>query len=214
MSRRTFKIPDDLERMQALGLAVPSPKGGIESRLDYVAFCIEHGLVPDARGKRGEPSPGSVAAWQAVPVPAELEPHMSDLAQGVAYCRARLEAGELEEAQSRRVGVEALIVSMGETLARSVRPRRGGEARRGTRKCPRIYEWIVGQLEQDPGATNDQLAERFPQNDLQLYQGEYNAFAEGDFSTSSGLNRAGFNRYATAARKQLRIARQSPSRTT
>lgn len=58
MARRTraFNIPGDLEWLRALGLIRKRSKGrwtrdAIERRLAYLESCIEHNLIPDARGR-------------------------------------------------------------------------------------------------------------------------------------------------------------------
>ena len=88
---------------------------------------------------------------------------------------------------------------------------RGGDARRGTHKCPRIFDWLLGELERDPGATNRQLVERFPEDDLNLYRNDEGGFADDSHGT---LSLDGFNRYVTDARQALGLTRRSPSRTT
>jgi len=108
-----------------------------------------------------------------------------------------------------------------EDMKKLEQQRRAVEGRRGTFKCPRIFEWIVRELEHDPDATNQELATRFPEDDdPYLYrsddcgrlQGEERQFADDD--SGGRLSRHGFDRYVTKARKKLGLSRKSPSRGT
>lgn len=97
---------------------------------------------------------------------------------------------------------------------------RGGEAKRGRRKCPRIYSWIVEQLGHNQQLTNEELAELFSEEDSHLYLSEGGRFTEtvfgddGDVKGERSVSRHGFDRYVTAARDELGILRAAPSRST
>ena len=86
----------------------------------------------------------------------------------------------------------------------------GGRVKAGTRKCPRIYAWLLNQLQQG-NIKNQQLADRYPEDDLRLYRDDAGKFVD---DGNGKLSRHGFNRYVRAARKQLGLARKSPSRAT
>lgn len=88
---------------------------------------------------------------------------------------------------------------------------RGAEGKRGSRKCPRIYDWLLDKLKANTSATNDELAESFPKDDLYLYRNDESRFVDDGHGK---LSRDGFNRYVTAVRRELGIVRRSPSRAT
>jgi hypothetical protein len=88
---------------------------------------------------------------------------------------------------------------------------RGAEAKKGSRKCLRIYDWLLDELKANPSATNEELAESFPKDNLHLYRNDESRFVDDGHGK---LSRDGFNRYVTAARRALGIARRSPSRRT
>lgn len=202
MPKRTFRIPGDLPNLEALGAVAQWTPEAVERRLLYLEACVEHEQLPDARGKRLEPPPGEIDAWESVPAPEELEDDMADLATSVAHCREHLDAGDLDAARERLRGVESLVKALNVRLA-NVRRKRGAKARRGNLKCSRIYAWILQHLRDNPGATNEEVERAFPSDDDHLYRRSNGDFVEGDATAAADMSVHGFHRYLTKARKEL-----------
>ena len=104
---REVKIPFDLPRMAALGIAeVRHSEKSVRRRIDYLSNCVEHNLVPDKKGKKLD------RGWLSVPVPDGLNDHMADLASGIEFVRDCLRKGDLQAAIQRMEGIEMLVQSM------------------------------------------------------------------------------------------------------
>lgn len=117
-----------------------------------------------------------------------------------------LEAPSAKERLSARADE---IVASGRDNAMQAARAKGARHKRGSRKCPRIHDWLLKQLELDPAATNVQLAEGFPRDELKLHRDDEGRFLD---DGNGVLSKSGFDRYVTVARKELEIARRSSSR--
>lgn len=104
---REVKIPFDLPRMAALGIAeVRHSEKSVRRRIDYLSNCVEQNMVPDKKGKKLD------GGWLSVPVPDGLNDHMADLASGIEFVRDCLRKGDLQAAIQRMEGIEMLVQSM------------------------------------------------------------------------------------------------------
>lgn len=136
---RSYKIPEDLDRLEAAGLAAPAPwtRKTIERLLARVELCIEAECVPGLMGRRcreAERKTGKSGWHEGVPWPDELAYEREDVRKAMAACHEAIAAGDIERAGGHADSLETILdlvqgradPEKAEGRAQRERRRRGG----------------------------------------------------------------------------------------